>query len=167
MLATALSRLVTAAFITGLVGACSRSPAPLVNGLIEGMDESAVIAKLGVPKTAVRIVHETTLPKGDTRPPYSEKTIAVIGGSCEGQPAEMSISFYLGHLREVTCYPQDADAMLQELAKAGIIEGGKRAFKVTRGEVSVRGGESDGRWGVTFSSEHLTDQQQSWIAKYS
>jgi hypothetical protein len=65
------------------------------------------------------------------------RTIAVIGDSCEGQPAEMSISFYLGHLREVTCYPQDADAMLQELAKAGFIEGGKRAFKVTRGDVSV------------------------------
>jgi len=166
MLATALSRLAAAIFIVVLVGACSRSPAPLVNGLVEGMDESTVIAKLGVPKTAVRVVYETTLPKGDSRPPYSEKTIAVIG-SCEGQPAEMSISFYLGQLQEITCYPQDVDAMLQELAKAGIIEAGKRAFKVTHGDVSVFGGESDGRWGVTFSSERLTDQQQSWIAKYS
>ena len=167
MLATTLSRLAAAIFIVVLVGACSRSPAPLVNGLIEGMDESTVIAKLGVPKTAVRVVYETTLPKGDSRPPYSEKTISVIGGSCDGQPAEMSISFYLGQLQEITCYPQDVDAMLQDLAKAGIIEGGKRAFKVIHGDVSVRGGESDGRWGVTFSSERLTDQQQSWIAKYS
>jgi hypothetical protein len=158
MLATALSRLAAAVFIVGLAGACARSLAPLVNGLVEGMDESAVIAKLGVPTAAVRVVHETTLPKRGSRPPYSEKTIAVIDGSCEGQPAD---------LREITRYPQDTEAMLQELVKTGIIEAGKRAFKVTRGDVSVFGGESDGRWGVTFSSERLTDQQQSWIAKYS
>lgn len=165
MLATSLKYLTW--FVLLLTAACSRAPAPLVDDLIEGMKESEVVAALGAQKTKFHVVYQTSLPKGDPRPPYSEKTISAGSVSCAGQLSEVSITFYLDQLSEITCYPSNVDALIDSLVRAGVIESKEREFDVVRGGVAVHGSQVDGRWGVTFSSKRLTAEQRSWIAKYS
>jgi hypothetical protein len=142
-------------------------PVYLVDNLIEGMREPDVIAALGRSKQQFHVVYETSLPQGDARPPYSEKTISTTGVNCFGQPSDVSLSFYQAELREVTCYPKDVGAMVDALIRTGAVAEGRRDFSITRNGVAIRGSETDGRWGVTFTSVRLTEDQRRWVAKYS
>jgi hypothetical protein len=165
MLVTPLGRMMLLALV--LLTACAKTPVGLVDYLTEGMREADAIAALGNRNAQFHVVYETSLPRGDPRPPYTEKTIAAAGVSCVWQPSDISMSFYLAQLSEVTCYPHDAGAMVDALARAGVITNRERKFSVTRGGVAIRGSEVGGRWSVTFSSLRLTEDQRRWVAKYS
>lgn len=165
MLAATLKQLPLVAFI--LLAACSLAPSPLIDDLIEGMHESDAVAVLGLQRAAFQVLHETSVPKGDPRSPYSEKTIAAAAALCAGQPSEILLSFYLDQLREVTCFPNDVRAMSAALKSRGVIDRDERTFSYERGGIVIRGNENGGRWGVTFSSQRITAAQRNWIAENS
>jgi hypothetical protein len=149
-----------------LLGACGRGQ-PLVDNLVEGMQEQEVLQAMHPPKGAFHVVAETSLRKGDPRPPYSVKIIRAEGVLCAGQTSDVSLSFYLKKLHVVSCYPKNVDAMIDALLKAGYITTRGREFNVQREGVAISSTEIDGRWCVSFSSERLTADQRRWNLRYS
>jgi hypothetical protein len=150
-----------------LLCACARAPQPLVDNLIEGMDEQEVMKALGASKSAFHVVADVSLPKGDRRPPYSVKVVNADRVLCVGQLSDMSLSFYLKELHTVSCYPKDVDAMVDALIKAALISTRSREFSVVRGGVSIDSHEIDGRWCVSFVSERLSAKERRWNLRYS
>jgi hypothetical protein len=148
--------------------ACAQRPSPFIDGLSEGMSEVEALRQLRVEPNRYKVQYEMHLDAKDKRPPYSEKAISIAHARCAGQDAEIWLSFYLGQLREVTCYPTSANSLILELVKRGIIEKVDRNFERTMGKTSIHGGNAfDGRWKVSFSSKRLTRKQRDWIDRYS
>ena len=156
----------TAAASMLLLAGCGKAQ-PLVDNLLEGMPEHEVMQALKLPKGGFRVVAETGLVKGDPRPPYSVKVIRAEGVTCAGQVSDVSLSFYLKQLHVVSCYPQNVDAMIDALIKAGYITTRGREFSAVHDGIAVSSTEIDGRWCVSFSSERLTADQRRWNRRYS
>jgi hypothetical protein len=157
----------SAVFGLALLSACGRAPQPLVDNLIEGMDEQQVMMAMGVAKSAFRVVAETSLPKGDPRPPHSVRVVNADRVLCVGQLSDMSLSFYLEQLNTVVCYPKDVEAMIDALIKASLISTRGREFSVVRAGIAIDSHEIDGRWCVSFISERLSAKERRWNLRYS
>jgi hypothetical protein len=157
----------SAVLVVALCGACSRPSQPLVDNLIEGMNEQEAMLAMGDARSAFRVIAETALNKDDPRPPYRVKVVGGDGVPCVGQVSEMSLAFYLERLHVVTCYPKDVDAMVDALIKAAVISTRGRDFSVVRSGVVISSHEIDGRWCVSFVSERLSAEERRWNRRYS
>jgi hypothetical protein len=157
----------SAVLALALLVACVRTPQPLVDNLIEGMTEMEAMIAMGAAKSAFRVVSETALPKGDPRPPNSMKIVNADRVPCVGQLSDMSLSFYVGQLHTVVCYPKDIDAMVDALIKATLINTRGREFSVVRAGIAINSHEIDGRWCVSFVSERVSAKERRWNLRYS
>ncbi len=163
MLATTLRHLALGL----LLAACSRVDVLLVDGLRGGLTEGEAISRLKVAPGAVHVVFQTFLPKGDPRPPNSEREIAA-SANCLGQASEVHLSFINNQLMQVTCYSQNPGAAVQALVKDGRLKKPDKEFDVTEGGTRIQGeNEYDKRWRVTFTSVSLSNKQRDWVSKYS
>jgi hypothetical protein len=166
VLATSLASVLTTCGIILLVG-CSNRSIDIVDGLKEGMSEAATLQELQVAPSNAKILHESVVTKSKERPEYSEKTISIANARCSGVNSEIWLSFFDRGLREVTCYPTNVAAMLESLKRSKVIDGDAPEFNEQRDGTTIRGGEVNGRWGVSFQSDRLTDQQEKWVKEYS
>jgi hypothetical protein len=167
MLAATLRRIAWLLTATLCAVGCSRTPPSMVDNLAEGMNESTAMSALGISGTQTHVIYQLSLPKGDTRPPYSEKVISIDGAQCAGDQAQITLSFYLDQLMTVTCYPKDAEHMIHSLTAKYRVTEQSGKFSVVMNGVSIQGGVVNGRWAVTYSSKRLLAEQEAWVAKYS
>jgi hypothetical protein len=167
MLASTLRQCVSTMAVVCLLTACTRYPQRLVGGLIEGMNEQAASAAIGVPIAKAHVDYAMALPRKDPRPAYSEKTVSFGSVSCGGQVSDMTLDFFRGQLEAVTCFPRDVIAMSRSLRNQYKISADKIDFEFVDGGVAIRGGLIRGRWGVTYTSKKLKKEWDAWVLRYS
>ena len=133
---------------------------PLAFGLTSFSSKSAVLAKFNQ-SHRTEVTEDSSLPPGDSRPPFSIYTVQVHQVSHKGFPGQVRLSFFNDRLMGVWFYPDDVAAYRSATNPVG------SSHDLSRHVESWTAEDYRGKWYIAWEDKRLLDQSRDWIDRYA
>ena len=138
--------------------------------LIDGFESYTTIAYLQARRLSSlkwTVLEKSNLPKGDPRPPFGIFRICVSEFVHLQEHGQLELTFFNDRLQSTSFYPEDLDAYLTALEKAGIsINEGQELTLPPYTEVWCSR-DYLGRPYVAWIDKRLLKQEERWISRYA